>query len=846
MGTVSIRIDNVSVDAEAGATLLQAALASHIYIPHLCSHPDLPPFDAVDPTDIVFRGTERIESVQGDEGRAPYEGCGLCVIEVRGEDEFIRACNTRVREGMCVTTQSARLKTGRQEKLASILITHPHACLTCAQREGCSLTQCSSNVPEEERCCEKFNRCELRKVAEYVGIPTDLPRYEYRGLTKVVDNPLFERDDNLCIGCTRCVRVCEHVYGEAAIGYVRCDVGIVLGALGNSPVESGGRLGGACWGRCPEGALKEKGVQWASWEADLVPCQSRCPVELNVQEYTRRIALGDFNGAARVNRAKTPFASILGMVCFHPCEDVCRRGHVSDPMAICALKRFAMEQDIDRSADGTPPVEPSGKRVAVIGSGPAGLTAAYYLAHRGHAVVVFETMDKPGGMLRYGIPGYRIPSEVISKDIDEILSNELVEIRAGMPVGGSIAYAELVDRGFDAVLIAVGTQWAKTLTIDGARSEGVRQGIDFLREVAEGDIGDMPFGEKKVVVIGGGDVAIDAARTAARLGAATVDLCCLESRDEMPAHGKELSDAEAEGVRVHPSWGPDRILSDDGRVKGLEVKRCMAVFDEQGRFKPSFDKDVRETFEADEIIVAIGQAPDLSFLGNSRENLVSGSLVKASFETMQTPAKGIFAAGDAVSGPTSVVDAIASGKRAAASIDRFLGGDGIVNGWDESMVSVEKTGRIRGFVDLPRVPMSHLDPDSRTGGFQVVELGYEPEEAMAEARRCLGCDLRFGLSKVVLPPERGLEFCDANVDAVPETEGVFQLLDENKEVINIIGTQNLKLSLREKLQADPSARYFLFEEDPMYTKRESELIQQYLQEHGKMPGGSEDDLDDLF
>ena len=847
MGSISITIEGRAVEATAGTSILRAALDAGVYIPHLCSHPDLPPFDSSRPSDAIFRGGELIDGAAGAEGGFPEDGCGLCAVGVAGRDGYVRACDAEVAEGLVAVVDSPELVSYRRERLARILATHPHACLTCPQREGCSRTQCSANVPEEERCCGRFGRCEIRKVAEFVGIPPDLPRYVHRGLPIVDDEPLIRYDYNLCIDCTRCVRACQGLYGEASVGYIRTEVGVIVGRLGASHSESGCRLCGACVEVCPAGALEDKEIRWATREEELVPCASTCPVGLDVPEYTRRIAEGDFRGAAQIIRDGTPLASVLGVACFRPCEEVCRRGRVSEPMAICALKRAAMEH-----TDGPPAAEsatpaPTGRHVAIVGAGPAGLAAAHYLAGKGHRVTLLEAMDEPGGMMRYGIPRYRLPLDLLASDIEEILSNGMIEVRTKVRVGDTVAFEEL-RRSHDAVLVATGTQRGRALEVDGIEAEGVREGLDFLREVALGAVpGDLFEGER-VVVIGGGDVAIDVARTALRLGADRVDLVCLESRGEMPAHGREVADAEVEGVRLHPSLGPARLLSEGGRISGVELKRCTAVFDERGRFDPRFDEERRETLPADAVIVAIGQVADLSFLGDLRREFPADG--GASLEGGASPAaaEGVFFAGDVATGPTSIVGSIASGRRAAAEVDRFLGGDGVVGPrrGRERHGPVGGRRRVAGFVDLGRVPMPRLDPESRLEGFETVERGYDPESAMAEAARCLGCDLRFRFSDVVLPPEPWLEFTESVVDTVPAEAGVYQLLDERREILSIAGTPDLRKSLREKLEADPNARYFLYERDPMYTKRESELIQEYLQRHGKMPGGGEDDLDDLF
>lgn len=840
MSDVTLWIDGTQVTAEEGTTLLRATLDAGVYIPHLCSHPDLPAFDAAGPTDAICRGGEKVMARDG----AAYEGCGFCAVQVEGEEGFTLACHTPVAEKMRVSTESPELAVERKKKLAAILSHHPHACLTCAQQEGCSLTQCSSNVPEDLRCCEQFNRCELRKVSDFIGIPQDVPRYAFKNLPKIMDEPLFDRDHNLCIGCTRCVRACANTHGESVIGYVHDRDGFVVGPLAETLRESGCRFCGMCVEVCPTGALTDRDVQWARREEKLLPCRHTCPIELDVPEYSRFIANEDFESAAKVIRAKTPLAAVLGMVCFHPCEDVCRRGKVSEPLAICALKRFAMEQAGD--GDATPAIDHTGKKAAIIGSGPAGLTAAHFLASKGHGVTLFEAMDQPGGMLRYGIPSYRLPVDVLDKQIDAILSNELVELKTGSRVGDSVGFEALRNDGFDAVLVTVGLQQGKDLPADGCESIRVRQGTEFLRSAAMGEFSGAFFNGKRVVVIGGGNVAIDAARTSIRLGAEQVDQVCLESCDEMPAHEYEVEQAEQEGVRFHHSLGVRKIAAKEGSCIDLEMMACCSVFDEAGKFNPSFNEDVTSALDADEIIAAIGQEADLSFFEGDKPSVDNAGSIQVDRETMETSVKGVFAAGDVANGPASVVEAIATGRKAAQAIDRLFGGDGDLE--IETPAGAERfyLGRAAGFGDLPRTPMPCLAPDERKRDFTAVEMGFDTESAMAEAKRCLGCDLRLRLSEFVPPPVNWMEFNASNVDTVPEADGVFQLLDESKVVLSITGTSNLRQELNEKLQDGSNARFFLFELDPMYSKRESELIQQYIQEHGEMPGGDDEDMDDLF
>ncbi|MFQ6037113.1 MAG: FAD-dependent oxidoreductase, partial [Candidatus Aminicenantales bacterium] len=412
---VDIQIDGKAVRARAGESLLSAALKADIYIPHLCDHPALPPFDKVSPSDVCYRGGEAFRSGSNQE---EGEGCGLCWVELKPGRKLVLSCTTPVEEGMDILTDTPELAARRRDHLARILRTHPHACLTCAQREGCSLTQCSTNVPEEERCCPQFDVCELRRVAEYVGIREDLPRYVPRNLSVEEDQPLFLRDYNLCVGCLRCVRACTEVVGAEALAYVIREREVVVGTRAPSIEESGCRYCGVCIEVCPTGALRDKDGKPAERKDALVPCVAECPLRMDVPSYVRLIREDRPAEAAAVIREKTPLAMTLGHICARPCETVCRRKEINDPVAICSLKRYALE------ASGLPPDVPkpasTGKKVAVVGGGPAGLVAAYFLALKGHAVTVFEGQDEPGGMLRWAVPEYRLPLHILRKEMEAI------------------------------------------------------------------------------------------------------------------------------------------------------------------------------------------------------------------------------------------------------------------------------------------------------------------------------------------------------------------------------------------------------------------------------------------
>jgi len=514
-------------------------------------------------------------------------------------------------------------------------------------------------------------------------------------------------------------------------------------------------------------------------------------------------------------------------------------------VAICDLKRFVADYAGDDGISVPAEHPESGKKVAIIGSGPAGLTAAYYLRSLGHMIDIYDREEAPGGMLRYGIPAYRLPSEVLDREL-KALETEGVTFHMNQPLDGDNGYAKLKSQGYDAVLIAAGTSTSKNLPIEGTDLDNVYPGLEFLRSARTSQ---EPKLQGKTVVIGGGNVAIDAAMTALRLGSRSVHLYCLESREEMPAHEWEIAQAEEEGIVIHPSWGPNLFKSGNGSVSGVEFMRCTQVFDEQNRFNPQYDQTVTETTEADNVIVTIGQQVDEAiFAGIDGLTKGPGGTVRVS-ENLSTGIDGVFAAGDVAKGPSSVIDAIAEGRRAADVIDIYLGGTGL----DETVAEkseINKPGINSTAEEFhqSRSLAAVSAPESRTAGFGLIQATLTEEAARAEAQRCMRCHVRLDITPAILPPEKWLPFSQEAVEAVPEVDGVFQLLDAEKKVIRISGTQNLKQSLTECLDNPGEAKWFVWEEDPMYTKRESELIQQHLQKYGELPGGGSggDDLDDLF
>jgi len=557
------------------------------------------------------------------------------------------------------------------------------ACEQC----GC----CSSACPSTG--LDSFN---VRRILRHIEL----------GLTEeVVDSPL----PWLCTTCGRCEDACPN-------GIEILDIIRILRQL--SPPE---------------------------WVPDGPPCTIACPARIDIPGYLRLIAQGKVNEAYALIREKVPLPGILGRVCTRPCEDACRRGDVfNQPIAICALKRYVADNAGDVSGQVSRAGEDANHKVAIVGAGPAGLTAAFYLRKKGHQVTVFEERSGPGGMMRFGIPDYRLPRDVVEKEIKQILDLG-IDLQTERRLGRDLDLDQLRAGGYDAVFLAVGAQLSRKIDLVGASLNDVFWGVDFLYEVNEGKEVAL---KERVLVVGGGNVAVDVALTALRLGAKDVTLACLERREEMPANPWEIEMAMEEGVKLMNSWGPNRILGDNGKVSGIELVRCTSVFDEEGNFCPTF-ANIRETVKVDQVILAIGQAPDLSFIGDKGLLRIEKGLVVIDEETLETDIPGVFAGGDVAKAPGTIIDAIAAGRRAASSIDKFLGGDGNIGETFVEMSSLEPAmgRRDKGFADLKREKMPILSVSERHDGFREVELGLSHDQAIKEANRCLHCDLELSLAQ---------------------------------------------------------------------------------------------------
>jgi len=541
----------------------------------------------------------------------------------------------------------------------------------------------------------------------------------------------------------------------------------------------------------------------ARWLDDNVPCTRACPVLTNAGRYVTAIADGDDDLAYLTARLPNPFPSICGRVCAAPCEIACRRGAIDEPIAIRALKRFACDHAGVESGQGdrlwrqaVQTMPPREGRVAVVGAGPAGLACAHDLAAFGYRPVVFEGQDRPGGMMVLGIPTYRLSRQIMEGEIAAILDLG-VELRTGIRLGQDFSLSSLKDEGFDAVFVGVGAMRSRDLAIPGVELDGVLRAVDFLINANLGyrvELGD------RVLVIGGGNVALDAARTALRelaagrhqpdepasqmvdgaeaaataafdaarvarrLGAREVTVVALEARHEMPAHEFEIEEAERDGIRILHRLGPKRVVG-NGHVTGLETLAVSSVFDADGRFNPRFVEGTESVIPADSVILAIGQAPDVSWLEPSDGVEVSPrGTIAVDRDSLATSARGVYAGGDVAFGPRNLIDAIGDGRRAAASIHRLLSGDQPAPATSRVRrpIPVSVVHRpVLGYDAVPRVPVPSVATGRRIGAPEI-ELGYTEEQARLEASRCLQCFLNIWLE-----PDLCI-LCGGCVDICPE------------------------------------------------------------------------------
>ena len=550
----------------------------------------------------------------------------------------------------------------------------------------------------------------------------------FRSPDAIRSNYVSQVDKEKCVACGQCVENCPT--NALRLGQKLC---------AKQPVKekSYDKVRDHVWGE------KRWNVDYRENREDVAesgtsPCKTACPAHIAVQGYIKLASQGKYTEALELIKKENPFPAVCGRICPRSCESACTRGDIAEPIAIDEIKKFIADQDLNENNRFIPKKRHDYRTpVAVIGSGPSGMSCAYYLALDGYQVTVFENQEKPGGMLTMGIPGFRLEKNVVEAEI-EVLRQLGVHFRTGVEVGKDVTIQQLRQQGFQAFYLAIGAQGGRKLNIPGEDAEGVVAGVDFLRSI---NLGSIPAMTGKTVVIGGGNVAIDVARAAARTDAVSVDMYCLEGRSEMPALPEEIREAEEEHVAIHNGYGPREILVKDGRAVGVVFKKCLRVFDENHRFAPQYDENDTITVETNHVLLSIGQSIQWGNLlaGTAVVTRPNGT-VEADPFTYQTAEPDIFAGGDVYTGPRFAIDAIAAGKEGAISIHRFVQpGQSLTYGRDRRQYhSFDKENVVlESFDRMPRQKAGHSDRKEHSFGDN--RLTFTEEQMKKETQRCLGC-----------------------------------------------------------------------------------------------------------
>ncbi len=610
-------------------------------------------------------------------------------------------------------------------------ITREEALAIFKQGEENGFVHQITNIDGENKifaiCNCNINVCYALRTSQLFNTP-NLSRSAYVAKVETAD----------CVACGKCVEVCPA--GAVKLGQKLCDKEGNTITYPKHPLPSEQKWGEHMW---DENYRDNNRIN--CYDTGTAPCKTACPAHIAVQGYLKLASQGKYTEALELIKKDNPLPAICGAICNRRCEDACTRGSIDQAIAIDEVKKFIAQQDLKADRRFIPKkVVPAlegafHEKVAIIGAGPAGLSCAYYLALKGYSPVIFEKNEKPGGMLRYGVPSFKLEKDVIDAEIG-IIQALGVEIKCGVEVGKDITLDQLRAEGYKAFYIAIGCQGGRKANIPGEDAAGVMTAVDFLRAVAYDESYQV---SGKAVVVGGGNVAIDVARTAGRCGAESVSMFCLEPREKMPASAEEIAEAEEENVSISCGWGPKEVLTENGHVTGIVFKRCTSVWDADDRFAPAYDENDTQTVECDRIFLSIGQAITWGdLLGGSKVELGRGNGPVADTLTFQTAQPDIFVGGDVYTGPKFAIDAIAAGREGAISIHRFV--------QPHSSLTIGRNRRDFIALDKENIKVEQYDNSSRQipgtnaaidhkKSFRDAKLTFTEEQVKKETARCLGC-----------------------------------------------------------------------------------------------------------